>query len=76
MEDSEVADVTLSKAKGEKIGVSVVAKQDYVRKARGVICTEVGMEVLALRFGLQDGVPRQSRAALCMTKAIEFFENI
>ena len=41
----------MSKAKGEKVGVGVVAKQDYSHMARGVLCTEVVMEVKKVRLG-------------------------
>ena len=41
----------MSKAKGEKMGVTVVAKQDYSHMGRGVLCTEVVMEVKKVRLG-------------------------
>ena len=41
----------MSKAKGEKVGVGVVAKQDYSHMARGVLCTEVVMEVKKVLLG-------------------------
>ena len=43
--------ITLSKAEGEDIGVTVVAKQDYSHMARGVLCTGVVMEVKKVRPG-------------------------
>ena len=41
----------MSKAKGEKVGVGVVAKQDYSHMGRGVLCTEVVMEVKKVLLG-------------------------
>ena len=41
----------MSKAKGEKMGVTVVEKQDYSHMGRGVLCTEVVMEVKKVRLG-------------------------
>ena len=41
----------MSKAKGEKVGVTVVAEQDYSHMGRGVLCTEVVMKVQNVRLG-------------------------